>query len=145
MQAAILTCAVKPAHLSTIADLDAVMAERRETRLRQEAEELAIRQASRRAAKAAHTSHILSVPRMVGLMRAGVLLGSAKALAEALGIQPRSLRAKTDSDRGVSCEDLIAAADALDARAALMIEHAAKLRAEVTPQIPQASPNEATA
>ncbi|KHA63421.1 hypothetical protein [Sphingomonas sp. Ant20] len=82
---------------------------------------------------------------MVGLMQAGVLLGSAKALADALGIQPRSLRKKTDSERGVSCEDLIAAADALDARAALMIEHAAKLRAEVTPQTSKASPNEATA
>jgi len=130
MQADSLTCAAKPAHLSTVADLDAVMIERRDARRQKEAEDLAARKASRRAAKAAHTSHILSVPRMVGLMRAGVLLGSAKALAEALGIQPRSLRAKTDSDRGVSCEDLIAAADALDARAALMVEHAAKLRAE---------------
>lgn len=130
MQTDTVTCAAKPAHLSTVADLDAVMTERRDARRRQEAEDLAARQASRRAAKAAHTSHILSVPRMVGLMRAGVLLGSAKALAEALGIQPRSLRAKTDSDRGVSREDLIAAADALDTRASLMVEHAVKLRAE---------------
>ena len=64
------------------------------------------------------------------LIKAGKLLGSATALAEVLGIQPRSLRAKTDADRGVSCEELRAVATALDARAAAMIEHAAKLRAE---------------
>jgi hypothetical protein len=130
MQTEALTRAVKPAHLSTIADLDAAMRERGDARRRQEAEDKARRLAARRTAKAAQTSHILSVPRMVGLMQAGVLLGSAKALADALGIRPRSLRKKTDSERGVSCEDLRAAADALDARAALMIDHAAKLRAE---------------
>jgi hypothetical protein len=130
MQAEPLSGAAKPAHLSTVADLDAVMRARGDARRQQEAEDKARRLAVRRTAKAAQTSHILSVPRMVGLMQAGVLLGSAKALADALGILPRSLRKKTDSERGVSCEDLIAAADALDARAALMIEHAAKLRAE---------------
>lgn len=119
-----------PAHLSTVADLDAAMRARGDARRRQEEQDQAKRLAARRTAKAAQTSHILSVPRMVGLMQAGVLLGSAKALADALGIQPRSLRKKTDSERGVSCEDLRAAADALDARAAAMIEHAAKLRAE---------------
>jgi DNA-binding transcriptional regulator YdaS (Cro superfamily) len=130
MQTESLSGAAKPAHLTTVADLDAVMRARSDARRRQEAEDKARRLAVRRTAKAAQTSHILSVPRMVGLMQAGVLLGSAKALADALGIQPRSLRKKTDSERGVSCEDLRAAADALDARAALMIEHAAKLRAE---------------
>jgi len=145
MQADTLIRAGKPAHLSTVADLDAAMRARGDARRQQEAQDEAKRLAARRTSKAAHTSHILSVPRMVGLIRAGELLGSAKALAEALSIQPRSLRKKTDSDRGVSCEDLRAAADALDARAALMVEHAAKLRAEATPAIPEASPNEATA
>ncbi|MES3096187.1 hypothetical protein [Sphingomonas aerolata] len=69
---------------------------------------------------------------MAGLMKAGVLLGSAAALAEAMNIEPRSLRAKTGAERGISCDDLRAAAEALDARAALMVEHAAKLRAEAT-------------
>ena len=133
MQADTLTRSAKPAHLSTVADLDAAMRARGDARRRQEADDQAKRLAARRTAKAAHTSHILSVPRMVGLMQAGVLLGSAKALADALGIQPRSLRKKTDSERGVSCEDLRAAADALDARAAAMIQHAAKLRAEALP------------
>jgi hypothetical protein len=131
MQTETVTRAAKPAHLSTTADLDAVMRARGDARRRREAEEEAKRRASKRTAKAAQVTHILSVPRMVGLMRAGALLGSAKALAEALSIQPRSLRAKTESERGISCADLRAAADALDARAALMIEHAAKLRAEV--------------
>lgn len=130
MQTETVSGAAIPAHLSTVADLDAAMRARGDARRQQEADDQAKRLAARRTAKAAHTSHILSVPRMVGLMQAGVLLGSAKALADALGIQPRSLRKKTDSERGVSCEDLRAAADALEARAALMVEHAAKLRAE---------------
>ena len=124
--------AAKPAHLSSVADLDAAMRARGDARRQQEADDEAKRKATKRAAKAAHTTHLLSVPRMAGLMKAGVLLGSAAALAEAMGIEPRSLRAKTSADRGVSCDDLRAAADALDARAAAMIEHAAKLRAEAT-------------
>lgn len=130
MQTETVTCAAKPAHLSTVADLDAVMRARSDLRREQEAQALAKRRASKRASKAAHTSHMLSVPRMAGLMKAGALLGTAAALAEALSIHPRSLRAKLTAERGVSCEDLQAAADALDARAALMIEHATKLRAE---------------
>ncbi len=70
------------------------------------------------------------MPRMAALMKAGALLGSAAALADALGIQPRSLRAKTGAERGVSGDDLRAAADALDARAAQMIEHAINMRVE---------------
>lgn len=133
MQADTITCAARPAHLATVADLDAVMTERRDSRRRQEAEELAKRRASRRTAKAAQTSHLVAMPRIAALIKAGKLLGSATALAEVLGIQPRSLRAKTDADRGVSCEELETVAAALDARAAEMIQHAAKLRAEVTP------------
>ena len=113
-----------------MADLDAAMRARGDARRQQEAADEAKRKAAKRASKAAHTTHLLSVPRMAGLMKAGVLLGSAAALAEAMGIEPRSLRAKTGAERGVSCDDLRAAADALDARAALMVEHAAKLRAE---------------
>jgi hypothetical protein len=134
MQTAILDRAADAARLAALAaELDGAMIERADARRQQESEALAKRQASKRAAKAAHTSHMLSVPRMAGLMKAGVLLGSAAALAEAMNIGPRSLRAKTGAERGISCDDLRAAADALDARAALMIEHAAKLRAEALP------------
>ncbi|NII59823.1 hypothetical protein [Sphingomonas aerolata] len=130
MQTAALNRTAKPAHLSTVDDLDAAMRARGNARRAQEAADAAKRLETKRAAKAAHTSHLLSVPRMAGLMKAGVLLGSAAALAEAMNIEPRSLRAKTGAERGISCDDLLAAADALDARAALIIEHAAKLRAE---------------
>jgi hypothetical protein len=132
MQADTLRCAAKLAHLSTVEDLDAVMRARGDARRQQEAADAAKRLASKQAAKAAHTSHMLSVPRMAGLMKAGVLLGSAAALAEAMNIEPRSLRAKIGAERGIACDDLRAAAEALDARAALMVEHAAKLRAEAT-------------
>jgi len=131
MQAEPLMCAAKPAHLSTIADLDAVMRARSDLRRQQEANALAKRRASKRTAKAVQASHLIAMPRIAALIKAGKLLGSATALAEVLGIQPRSLRAKTDADRGVSCEELETVAAALDARAALMIEHATKLRAEV--------------
>jgi hypothetical protein len=133
MQSDTHNCAAQPAHLSNMADLDAAMRARGDARRQQEAADEAKRKAAKRALKEAHTTHLLSVPRMAGLMKAGVLLGSATALAEAMGIEPRSLRAKTSADRGVSCDDLRAAADALDARAAAMIEHAAKLRAEALP------------
>ena len=131
MHADSLKCTAKPAHLATVADLDAVMTERRDSRQRQEAEDLAKRRASRRPAKAAQASHLVAMPRIAALIKAGKLLGSATALAEVLGIQPRSLRAKTDAERGVSCEELRVVAAALDARAAAMIQHAAKLRAEI--------------
>ena len=116
-----------PADRSKVDDLDAAIRARGDARRRQEA----TRRTSKRTAKAARVTHLLSVPRMAGLMTAGALLGSATALADALGIQPRSLRAKTGAERGVSCDDLRAAAKALEARAALMIEHAAKLRGQV--------------
>lgn len=103
---------------------------RGDLRRQQEAEALAKRRASKRAANAAQASYLIAMPRIAALIKAGKLLGSATALAEVLGILPRSLRAKTDADRGVSCEELRAVATALDARAAAMIEHAAKLRAE---------------
>jgi hypothetical protein len=130
MQADTVSCAAKPAHLSTVADLDSVMRARGDARRQREADEAARRRGSRRTAKAAQASHLIAMPRMAALMKAGALLGSAQALADALGIQPRSLRAKTGAERGVSCDDLRAAADALDARAARMVEHAARMRAE---------------
>ncbi|TCP91871.1 hypothetical protein C8J42_103563 [Sphingomonas sp. PP-CE-1A-559] len=134
MQAEAATCAAKPAHLERLeAELNSAMRERGDARRKQEAEDEAKRRTSKRAAKAAHTSHMLSVPRMAGLMKAGALLGSALALAEALSINPRSLRAKLTADRGVSSDDLEAAAAALEARAGQMIDHAAKLRAECQP------------
>ncbi len=131
MQADTVTCAAKPAHLSNMADLDAAMRARGDARREQEATVLAKRRASRRAANAAQASHLIAMPRIAALIKAGKLLGSATALAEVLSIQPRSLRAKTDAERGVSCDELRTVADALEARAAAMIEHAAKLRAEV--------------
>lgn len=131
MQADTLTCAAKPAHLSRLAaELDTAMRARGDARRQQEADDLAKRRASKRTANAAQASHLIAMPRIAALIKAGKLLGSATALAEVLGIQPRSLRAKTDADRGVSCEELRTVADALDARAAAMIQHAAKLSAE---------------
>jgi hypothetical protein len=131
MQTATLDRAADDARLAALAaELDGAMIERADARRQQESEALAKRQATKRAAQAAHVTHMLSVPRMAGLMKAGVLLGSAAALADAMNIAPRSLRAKTGAERGISCDDLRAAANALDARATLMVEHAAKLRAE---------------
>ena len=78
-------------------------------------------------AKAAHS---LSVVRMMGLTTAATMLGGQVELAEAMGIQPRSLRAKFSADRGISADDLRSAADALDARAARLTQHAQKLRDE---------------
>ncbi|WP_203310480.1 hypothetical protein [Sphingomonas beigongshangi] len=79
------------------------------------------------AAKAAHS---LSVVRMMGLTTAATMLGGQVELAEAMGIQPRSLRAKFSADRGISNDDLTAAAAALEARAARLTDHARKLREE---------------
>jgi hypothetical protein len=128
MQTDTVMCAAIPAHLA--AEFDAAMQARGDARRRQQEETIARRRASKRASNAAQASHLVSMPRMAALMKAGALLGSAAALADALGIEPRSLRAKTGAERGVSCDDLRAAADALEARAAAMVEHAGKMRAE---------------
>ncbi len=130
MQADTLTCTAKPAHLSTVEDLDAIMRVRGNLRRQREADALAKRRTSKRAANAAEVSYLIAMPRIAALIKAGKLLGSATALAEVLNIKPRSLRAKTDAARGVSCEELRAVADALDARAAALIRHAQKLRCE---------------
>ncbi len=130
MMSASIDRAATPAHLSTAADLDAVMQARGDARRQREAEDEAKRLAARRAANTAHTTHLIAMPRMVALMKAGALLGSAQALADALGIDARSLRKKTNAERGVSSDDLRTAADALDARATLLAQHAQKLRDE---------------
>ncbi|MBB5714754.1 hypothetical protein FHS94_001590 [Sphingomonas aerophila] len=72
----------------------------------------------------------MSVARMMGLDTAGKMLGGHERLGDALAIQPRSLRAKLAGDRGISAADLIATAEALDARADRVREHARKLREE---------------
>ena len=134
MQADTLDRAAEGARLAALAaEFDGAMLARGDARRQQEAVALAKRRASKRTANAAHASHLIAMPRIAALIKAGKLLGSATALADVLGIQPRSLRAKTDADRGVSCEELCTVADALEARAAAMIEHAAKLRAEALP------------
>lgn len=130
MRAVIIDRAATPAHLSTVADLDAVMQARGDARRQREAEEEAKRLAARRAVNAAHATHLIAMPRMAALMKAGALLGSAKALADALGIDARSLRKKTNAERGVSSVDLRSAADALEARALALTQHAKKLRDE---------------
>lgn len=81
-------------------------------------------------AKAVHSATSFSVVRMMGLTTAATMLGGQFELAEALGIQPRSLRAKFSAERGVSNDDLRSAADALDRQAKRIMAHAEKLRTE---------------
>jgi hypothetical protein len=71
--------------------------------------------------------------RMMGLETASELLGH-NALAEALSIDPRSLRYKIQAGRGVSDVDITLAAGALEASAARMADHARKLRAALAPE-----------
>lgn len=106
------------------------MRARGDERRQRDADKTARRLAARRAGKAAHASHLIAMPRMAMLMKAGALLGSAKALAEAMGIGERGLRAKTGAERGVSNGDLLSAAAALDERASALTQHAQKLRDE---------------
>lgn len=117
-----------PAHSPIAAELDAAFGARAAARRQRDAEDAA-RRAAKRAANPAR-SQLIAMPRMAALMKAGALLGSAKALAEALGIADRTLRAKTGAERGVTDDDLRAAADALDLRAAALTQHAQKLRHE---------------
>jgi hypothetical protein len=117
-----------PAHSPIAAELDAAFGARAEGRRQREAEDAA-RRAAQRAANPARAS-LIAMPRMAALMKAGALLGSAKALAEALGIADRTLRAKTGAERGVTDDDLRSAADACDARATALTQHAQKLRDE---------------
>ncbi len=65
--------------------------------------------------------------RITALRRASEMLGPVE-MSEALGIQPRSLRAKLGADRGVSDADLTIAATALAAHAERVAAMALKLR-----------------
>lgn len=130
MQADVAAWPGIPARLSTAAELEAAIQARGDERRAREAIEAAKRRTAKRAAQAAHATHLIAMPRIAALMKAGALLGSAQALADALDINARSLRKKTDAERGVSDDDLRAAADALDARAAALTVHAQKLRDE---------------
>jgi len=75
-------------------------------------------------------AHPVNIARMMGLTTAAAMLGGQLKLAEAMGIQPRSLRAKSSADRGISNDDLTAAAAALEVRAKRLTDHARKLRQE---------------
>jgi hypothetical protein len=74
--------------------------------------------------------HPLHIRRTTGLETAAAMLGGQDRLAAALGINPRSLRAKLSAERGISSADLRLAAGALEVRAALIDLHARKLREE---------------
>ena len=78
--------------------------------------------------KAAHPATSVTIGRMMGLETAAGMLGGQRHLADALGIEPRSLRSKLVADRGVSDADLRFAARALEDRAARLVDHARKLR-----------------
>lgn len=93
---------------------------------------------NRLTTKAAASAASVRLARLMLLEAAARMLGGQDRLATALGIQPRSLRAKLGADRGVSADDVELAAAALDRRAAEVAAHAAKLRATVAPQ-PQPS------
>ncbi|MEH3121110.1 MAG: hypothetical protein PGN16_03875 [Sphingomonas phyllosphaerae] len=82
-----------------------------------------------RAGKQAQASTV-SMARMMGLTTAAGMLGGQDRLADALSIQPRSLRAKLSAERGISNDDLIATADALDERIRKIADHSFKLREE---------------
>lgn len=81
------------------------------------------------AGKAERKGLPLDVLRMMGLETSVKMLGTQQLLADALGIEVRSLRDKLTANRGVSNDDLIATAAALDVRAGRIADHAAKLRA----------------
>lgn len=125
-------CAAIAARKRVEAELNAAFGVRADARRQREAVQTSRRLAAKRAGIAAQSSALIAMPRMAALMKAGALLGSAKALAEALGIADRTLRAKTGAERGVTDADLRAAANALDARAILLTQHAQKLRAEAS-------------
>lgn len=89
------------------------------------------------ADRPAQKGHPVEIARMMGIETAADMLGGVGALADAMGIKERGTRAKMDGDRGISDDNLIAVADALDKRAAAILaratkiaEHAQKLRKE---------------
>lgn len=80
------------------------------------------------AARAARSAP--SMARMMGLDTAAMMLGGRHILAEALGLAPRTIRAKLSAERGITEMELRLAAAALEERAAQLSEHARKMRDE---------------
>ncbi|RSV11647.1 hypothetical protein CA235_18430 [Sphingomonas sp. ABOLF] len=64
----------------------------------------------------------------VGQLRRATEFVSRKAIAEALDIEDRSLRAKLDTDRGITDVDLTLAAAAVEAQANAMLALVASIR-----------------
>ncbi len=81
-----------------------------------------------RAYKAAHPAS--SGTLVAWMFSAARMLGGMQRLADVMGIQSRSLRAKMEFSRGIKPADLLKVADALDAQAIRTAEHAARLRRE---------------
>jgi len=67
--------------------------------------------------------------RRIGLLRSAVAFLGQERAAEALDIQPRSLRAKLEASRGVHDDNLRLIATALERHAADVAAHAATVRA----------------
>lgn len=67
------------------------------------------------------------LPRIVALRKAGEMIGQGR-LAECLGLEPRSLRAKIGADRGIWDGELVAAAVALERAAQEMLVQAETCR-----------------
>lgn len=79
------------------------------------------------ADRPAQKGHPVEMARMMGFETAAKMLGGVGALADAIGIKERGTRAKMDGERGISDDNLIAVADALDKRADAIVAHAAKI------------------
>jgi hypothetical protein len=73
-------------------------------------------------------THAFAVARMMGLETAAAMLGGKAKLADALAISVRALTYKLAAERGISNLDLKFAAQALDAEAQRLTDHARKLR-----------------
>lgn len=70
----------------------------------------------------------IMLARMLVLEKAAGFLGGKDAVASAIGIETRSLRAKMTADRGVHDSDLAAVAVAIDARVDELTRFAGKVR-----------------
>jgi len=69
----------------------------------------------------------------MGLDVAAKMLGGNRKLGDILGITDRAVAHKNAAARGIADDELITTAEALEALAARIAAHAAKLRAQVTP------------
>jgi len=84
-----------------------------------------------RSDKAERKSLPIGIRRMRGLLTAAELLNGQKHLAEALGIGARALRHKLSATHGISDENLLLAAVALEKQGERIASLAQKLRNEV--------------